>query len=267
MQVSRKWVQINPSHLNLSAGYLHAHTADELLLIPAIDFAINNGIVLLQMIDKPFKIDKPKPYVYPKKQSTVFTYSSHTQEDGPVPDTPYLTPTCDICGKHRPVVWIEHADAVVCRKCIRRAGGEDKITYHGITTLQGELREQQRNSRLNNMPFVPSCPKDKSHTDIYPMKNDVFFCDDCSTFFWQVKDGVYWWTSEDSTTATFDFYSGSSFDVSVEDAMCPLDNCRICNKLMPDKHLYYYTDQKTNEITLVVCDDCNAVDRPTKRGK
>lgn len=255
------------AHLNLSAGFLHQHTKEELLLLPALDFAINNGIILAQMIDIPYRVSKPDLF----SGWPIMGYSKYPPraEDKPLPDDTGLVPECDVCGKQRTVYYLEHADALVCKKCIRRAGGEDKITYNNLSEHKDKLASQRLLSKQNNLPFIPSCPIDKSHQDIYPLAHNIMFCDECGTYFWQIPEGVYWWKCVDSTTATFEYYDKNlgQIDVSSTEDMCPLDNCEMCGKLLPDKYLSYYTNQETHETTLVVCDECNAIDPPRKRGR
>ena len=254
------------AHLNLSAGFLHQHTPQEMLLLPALDFATNNGVVLAQMIDKPYRVEKEHVFSGWPPAGQYKTYPPR-MEDKPEPEDYGTTPQCDICGKHRTVYYIKHAHAVVCKKCIRRAGGEDKITVETIDSIKYDLYWQRERSKMNNLPFVPSCPNGMDHKDISREDDGVMWCDDCGTYFWQDTEGAFSWELKDSTTATYRFYAAPevTYEVSAFEEQCPLNNCQICGRLMPDKRLSYYTDITTNEVGLVVCDKCNAIDPPSRR--
>jgi hypothetical protein len=255
------------AHLNLSAGFIHQHGFNEMLLLPALDFAINNGIVLAESIDKPYRLAKEQVFsAWPKSS---FGYYPPKEEDKPLPDDLGITPTCDICGKHRTVEYIDHADALVCKKCIRRAGGTDKITINTMDDLVVDLELKRRISRQGNLPFVSSCPVCGNNKEVYPMKDGVFYCATCDMHFYNSTppEGAYTWVLEDSTQATFKYFDRDKGEVCVSSSeeMCPLDNCEMCGKLWPSKALSYYTNQETHEVELVVCDDCNAIDPPRKR--
>lgn len=269
----------NIAHLNLSAGFVHQHSPDELLLIPAIDFAIRNGVHLCQMIDRPYRVAK----VPERHWSGRYKYPPHISDlDNTTPDNddkkkPWnqrpidvIRPTCDICDKHRPVTYMPEMQANVCKKCLKRIYKKHEFDYAAISVdvHRKELEVDRMLSRKGNLPFTPTCPMAHDHEEVYPLENGVCFCDDCGTWFLNTTLGVYWWDEPHAKEAYFRFHADqvTIYPVRVADDACPLDNCMICGELTHDESLSYYDNKETGEYELIVCDKCNLVD-PAPRNR
>lgn len=261
----------NIAHLNLSAGFVHQHSPDELLLLPAIDFAIRNGVHLAQMIDRPYRVAKEPERVFTTRYQ--YKYPPHISDTD---DKPWnekaidvMRPTCDICDKHRPVTYMPEMQANVCKKCLQRVYKKHGFHYASVSvdTHRKELECLRQESHKANMPFTPTCPMAHDHDQIYPCEDGVCFCDDCGTWFLNTTLGVYWWDDPHAREAYFRFHADqvTIYPVNVSDDACPLDNCMICGDLMHDESLSYYDNKETGEYELIVCDKCNVIDPPRYR--
>ena len=261
----------NIAHLNLSAGFVRQHTPDELLLLPALDFAITNGVYLAQMIDRPYRVVTLPKREYPYRYQYTYPPNKDIEEDKPWNKRPIdvMRPTCDICDKHRKVTYMPEMQANVCKKCLQRIYTKDGDTYATISieTRRRELDMERQESRKANMVFTPTCPMSGDHECVYPLQDGVCFCDDCGTWFLNTTLGTYWWDEPTANSAYFRFHADpvTIYPVSISDEACPLDNCMICGELMHDVSLSYYDNKETGEYEFIVCDKCNLIDPPRRR--
>jgi len=241
--------------VNLSTGFLHEHTPDELLLLPALNFALRTGIYLTALIDE--RIPLPK-----NLQQIFHSAPAVTQYPAVMPPNPDknkifrgIRMECDICGKKRPVIYIPHAQACVCAKCSTRVGGPSFITKDGIETLRKSLQEERDKSRLNNLKSsVHRCPLCGEAVKLSPLKGGVLLCNSCQTYFLHMKDMICFWSDRDDKRFYFRKYSDP---VTIHDAESPvpgipLDWCHICGHI-------HHTDEIFSYDGFNACRECDAI--------
>lgn len=266
------------ARVNLSAGFLREHTINETLLLPAAAFAINNGITVANIVTK-----DNKPHIIPKHAYSYYTndndYFKNKQkeylenlkkksqeitekeltnnvETSVTVDT---SPVCDICGKSRTVTFVEHADLLICNKCINRAGGDvNKISYASVEILKHELDILRKNSGRNNNKNMPLCPVNTCHEDIEPINNGFYYCNECYTTFFPDDDYVTFWQSNEDTIYRKSL-DPSENEVRVitdkDDVSNIINNCTSCGRRLPNNELYAVYDVDDSFLGNV-CQEC-----------
>lgn len=248
-------VALDVAGVNLSVGFMHEHTPEELLLIPAVNHAFRTGMFLSALIDERI----PLPHVVEHPAVPACTSKLFPATLPPDPDRNKLFQgirmECDICGKKRPVIYIPHAQACVCAKCSTRAGGPTYITIDSIGMLRKELQDARDKSRLNNQ-------KNKSHTcpicgeseQLSPIRGGVMQCKMCETYFLPLEDKVCYWSDEDGHQYCYFSYAEPSkvYEVTSFCPSIPLDWCDICGRIR-------HTDDVFSYNGFHACSDCDAI--------
>lgn len=246
--------------VNMSCGFMHAHTADELLIIPAVKFAIDNGLRLCRMIYEKHELPPRPVYTYTPKQ----VYP-------PAPRTPKLTPSyeikrdvaCDVCEKKRVCVYVPAAQANVCLHCVNRAGGIDKITFsslHGmILNLDDERAKSRRENRAKTGKPNLVCPVCFDEGGILPLKHDVGYCQKDKTYFTNGKDKSYLWSDRSKVVYARDHDDKNMvYEVDSMRTEVPATTCFICGRVHAKKELAYYYDAN-DHLSLIVCHACDLI--------
>jgi len=245
--------------VNLSCGFMHQHTPEELLLIPAIKFAIDNGRRMLALIDEKIPLPPKKKYVsnYPP----IFNFTGPLPQRPPANFVPANTKeyaskvACDICGKKRPCTWVKHAKALVCDKCINRIGGMSYISQETIFDHIRELDATRARSRRANRGEVTPCPVCFDTDTLYPQKNGITYCPKCRTYHLEHDDAVYFWADGQREKVFVRKYNDPAHILEMHDPMnsVPLEWCHTCDMI-------YHRNETRNYDGFIVCDRCNIVD-------
>lgn len=236
--------------VNLSCGFLHQHTPKEMLLIPAIPFAVRNGIRLLALIDERI----PLPEAEPIKFSTNVAHYPPRKEDAYI----MRSTRCDICDKRRSVTYLPKATACVCDKCINRAKGAEFIDSPSVViNMRQELDNLRDSSKRANSIVDDPCPLCLDTHNLSPQRNGVSLCKKCMTYFLPQEDRVYFWSDRDSKHLFYRMYDNPVpiMDMDMPVGWVPIEWCHVCG-------LIHHRADTTNYNGFIVCRDCDGIRKP-----
>lgn len=272
----------NIAHVNISCGFISQHTAFEQLLIPALDFAVNNCLMIQHRIRKPY-FCKPRivtsysgsSYKYGGNFSRTANNSGFGTATWPSRDELSLAcaygpmPTCACCGKSKKVSYLFTAAAHLCSKCVERCKpyavngnilpvSVDKATYalHRERSLSKDAN-RAKNSHKHSPKDVVQCPRCGSTKNVsYDKYTRSYWCESftCNYQFWIEPDGKRVYVDGDNVVR--------------EGVTTALDNdkhfkeCEACTNVYRTNDLIKITSATSREVHL--CSDC--VDEAMKVG-